>query len=208
MTADPLFSLPRTTKPADWFERILPTLPLQLPKTTIDLAIVYHIHGPGGGAWTVRIRDGQFEVQSGIHGPWFVQISMTTAHLREFIAGAMRDRGATVLRRLGLPVAVPNLQRLPMDPKRAAALQALSGSIAVVLQDREIDDEYRFVFSFGPQPAVLKPSTTTLTVDLDDLVTLVAAKTPPLQLLMGGQLRVSGDAGLPVRAMQLLLGAT
>ena len=56
LAADPFFSLPRTTRPADWFERILPTLPLKLPRASLDHAIAYHVHGPGGGSWSVPSR--------------------------------------------------------------------------------------------------------------------------------------------------------
>lgn len=203
MPAD-YFALPRTTRPADWFDRELPALALRLPNASLPHSAVVHV--AGAGSWSQFLRDGKVVVQAGVHGPVAVQLSVTAAHFREFLFGAVRERHAKVLKKLGLPVAVPDLSKLPVDPRAAANLAAVGGSLAVILRDRDMDDAYRAVITFGSgTPAVDKP-TATVEVDLDDLAALAAAKTPPLKVLTSGKLRITGDTDLPLRALTALLG--
>ncbi len=206
MPADPFFELPRTTRPADWFERILPGLGLRLPAVTTPLWSVYHVHGPGGGSWSVRLVDGRVAVHVGVAAPVAMHLSMTTAHFREAIGGALRQRLATVLERLGRPVALPDLSRLPLDVSRLQAAAAVGGSMALVLHDREVDEAYRYVLTLGDSAAAWETARTTIETDLDDLVALLAARTPPLKLVTSGKLRVRGDVDLPLKALGALLG--
>jgi hypothetical protein len=206
MSTDAFFSLPRTIKPADWFERVLPGLPLQLPAGSVPAATVYHIAGSGGGTWSVRLTAGKLEVAAGMPWPVAVQTSLTAAHLREVLAGALRDRLGDVLKKHGKPLAIPDLRGLPVDPAKVDAVAKLTGSVALVLHDRELDDSYRFVWTFGSGPAAYDKASCTLEVDADDCKALLIARTPPLQLLASGKFRVAGDTGLPMRALGALLG--
>lgn len=206
LAADPFFSLPRTTRPADWFERILPTLPLKLPRASLDHAIAYHVHGPGGGSWSVRLQDGQPLVLPGTSPLLVAQVSLSTAHFREALVGSLRDRLRSVLQRQGRPIALPDLSRLPIEPARMAAVAALRGSLAFEINDREFGDKYRYVITFGPGPAAFETATTTIEVDADDLAALALARTPPMKVLVSGKLRIRGDAGLPSRVLAVLLG--
>lgn len=204
-TTDPFFALPRTTRPADWFERILPGLPLQLPATTLAHAVAYHVHGAGGGTWTVGLRDGRLVTTAGMAPNVAAQLSMSAAHLREALTGALRDRLKAVLVKQGRAVTLPPVSRLPEDAL-VAAVAALGGSIAFEIGDREYDDTYRFVLTLGNGPAAFERATTTIQVDADDLVGLAGARTPPWQILVSGKLRIQGDAGLPTRVLSTLMG--
>lgn len=206
VSPDPFFGLPRTTRPADWFERILPALPLRLPAVTTPMWSVYHIHGVGGGSWSVRLVDGRVQTQAGVATPVGMQLSMTTAHFREAIGGALRERLAHVLRAWGRPVALPDASRVPLDVSRLQAAAAVGGSMALVLQDREVDDAYRYVLTLGDGAAAWESPRTTIETGLDDLTALLVARTPPLQLVASGKLRVQGDVDLPLRALRTLLG--
>jgi len=206
MIPDPFFTAPRTTRPTDWFERILPSLPLRLPPITLPEAMVYHVLGPGGGVWTVGLKQGKPQVTAGKVGPISAQIAMTSAHFREAVTGALRERLRKILEKQGRPVELPDCSALPHDPARIAAVSALRGSLAFELSDRDMGEKYRYVLTLGDGPVALETADTTLEVDLDDLATLAAARTPPLKMLASGKLRVRGDADLPLRALTTLLG--
>ena len=206
MTVDPFFAVPRTTRPADWFERILPTLPLRLPPITLPQAMVYHVMGPGGGVWTVGLKDGKPQIAAGKVGPISAQIAMTAAHFREAVAGALRDRLKKILEKQGRPIALPDASMLPHDPARIAAVSALRGSVAFELSDRDMGEKYRYVLTLGDGPVAFETANTTIEVDLDDLVALASVRTPPFKVLASGKLRVRGDADLPMRALTTLLG--
>jgi hypothetical protein len=200
------FAIARTTRPADWFERILPALPLRLPNATIDYWSVYHV--AGAGSWSVGLQGGKVVVHKGIEKPIGVQISMSAGHFREAMFGALRDKLGDVLTRLGKPKVLPDLSRLAIDQRQLAATVGVGGVLAVVVRDRAVDDEYAFLITIGDQPAGQQAPTTTIVADLDDLVALAAARTPPHKLLTGGKLRISGDLDRPAKLLSALLAAT
>lgn len=205
--SDPFFSLPRTTRPADWFERVLPALALRLPADAQTPWSAVHVLGPGGGTWGVRIAAGKLEIQRGVPPQVTSQWSMSTAHFREALAGALRDRAAGVLVKLGLPVALPDLSHARLDQLGWQALDSVGGSLAFHLGDRQVADTYRYVLTLGNGPAAFDKADTQIDVDLDDLATLAAARTPPLRLLTSGKLKIQGNSELPMRALTALLGA-
>ncbi len=201
---DAYFSLPRSLKPAVFFDKHLAALPLRLPAISLADRVVYHVQGVG--AWSVALVDGRLDVQSGVVGPIGLQISATEAHFREAVTGALRERQIEVLKRQRLPVEVPDLRHVRVDPARLRAAIAVGGSLAIVIHDREYDDRYRYVLTIGPGPAAFAQATTTIEVDADDLLTLAAARTPPMSVLVSGKLRLAGDIGLPGRLLTALLG--
>lgn len=202
---DPFFSLPRTTRPAEWFDKILPSLPLRLPAGAETPWSAVHVHGVGGGTWSVRLAAGQVQVQRGMPNSVVSQWSMTTGHFREALAGALRDRTAGVLAKLGMPVALPDLSGARLQQLNWQGLAAIQGSLAFQLADRQVAETYRYVLTLGSGPAAFDKADTAIDVDLDDLATLAAARTPPLRLLASGKLRVQGNSELPMRALTALL---
>lgn len=201
---DAYFSLPRTLKAAAFFQNHLGSLSLRLPPVTLPDHVVYHVQGVG--SWSVRLVAGELQVLPGVVAPVGVQVTMTEAHFREAATGALRDRSAEILRKQGRPVEVPDLRSLPVNVARLQAGAAVGGSVAIVIRDREYDDRYRYVVTLGPGPAAYATATTTIEVDADDLVTLGAARTPPMGILVSGKLRLAGDVGLPGRVLQAILG--
>ncbi len=203
---DPYFSLPRTTRPSEWFEKILPTLALRLPVDAQTPWAAVHVLGAGGGTWAVRVTAGQLQVQRGLPAEVLSQWSMTSGHFREALAGALRDRTAGVLTKLGLPLALPDLSRAPLNQLGWQALATVQGSLAFQLADRKVADSYRYVLTLGSGQAAFDKADAQIDVDLDDLAALAAARTPPLRLLASGKLRVQGNSELPMRALTALLG--
>lgn len=203
--SDAYFSLPRTTRAGDWFEKIMPALALRLPVGAETPWTAVHVQGVGGGSWSLRLHAGKLEVMRGtVAGTW-LHWSMSAAHFREALAGALRDRSAAGLRQLGLPLEIPDLSRAPLQRLGWGKLQALRGSIAFALADRQMADSYRYVLTLGPAPAALESADAQIDADLDDLLALAVARTPPLKLLASGKLRVAGKTELPMQALTALL---
>lgn len=205
---DAYFSLPRTTRAGDWFEKILPTLPLRLPPGAETPWTAVHVDGLGGGCWSLRLHAGRLEVVRGaVAGVW-LQWSMSAPHFREALAGALRDRTATGLRKLGMAVAIPDFSAAPLQRLGWSALQGLQGSMAFCLADRQMADTYRYVLTLGAGAPARERADAQIDVDLDDLLALAVARTPPLKLLASGKLRVAGKAELPMQALTALLAAS
>lgn len=203
--SDAYFSLPRTTRAGDWFEKILPSMTLSLPAGAETPWTAVHVQGVGGGTWSLRLHAGKVEVVRGaVAGVW-LQWSMTAGHFREALAGALRDRTAAGLQKLGMALAIPDLRRAPLDRLGWQKLEALRGSIAFSLADRQMADTYRYVLTLGPGTPSLERADAQIDADLDDLLALAVARTPPLKLLASGKLRVAGKAELPMQALTALI---
>ena len=201
--SDPFFALPRATKAPVFFEQILPGLALRLPPVTLPDRVVYHVHG--AGVWSVGLEAGRLVVTAGVHGPIGMQLSMTEAHFREGLTGALRERHLAVLKKWGRPAELADFSRLRPNVARLRAAIAVGGSLAFVLDDREYADRYRYVLTVGPGPAAWQTADVTIEVDLDDLAALAAARTPPMKVLVSGKLRLAGDVALPGRLLGALL---
>lgn len=206
MSGDPFFSLPRYVHPREWFETILPALPLRLPAITIPHAITYHVMGPGGGVWSVQLVDGHLQTREGWAERTAVQVAMTVPHLREALTGALRNRFADALRGAGRPLVLPDLTTLPVDAARMQALSSVVGTLAVDVVDRKFSDKYRYVFTFGSHMAAFDTASTTLEIDADDLVQLLLERGSPWQLLKGPRVRIKGDMDRPAEVLRALLG--
>jgi hypothetical protein len=202
----PFFSLPRTIHPNEWFEQVMPKLPLKLPPVTIPHSVTYHVIGPGGGVWSLRLVDGKIVCKTGWADTVTLQVAMTVPHLREATVGVLRERFVEFTKRAGRPVELPDLSRAPFDSARADALADVGGALALDVVDRRFSDRYRYVFTFGPGTASFETASTIVELDADELVQLVVDRGNPWQLLTGGRLRVvRGNADLPVRALQAVV---
>lgn len=205
MNADEFWDLPRSTRPDKLFLEIAPASPIKLPRATLTLPTNFVVRGAGGGAWSGRLVDGRVETVAGAQTPAACTVTLERSTLREFVAGALRDRGLKVMERLGRPRAIPDLSRLPVRDDRAQALARLQGSIAIEIADRAFGEVHRVVVTFGDAAPVFEQATTTVRVDADEVVEWIATRADPRTILRGGRVRVDGDLALPTRALSLLL---
>jgi len=203
-----LSTLPRSTSPKAFFETLLPAAFAEAspPDVTSRDPLVVHVCGPGGGAWSLTLEAGKLAVTPGASPGAVLQLSMTTAHFREAVAGVLRDRAVAAAQMTGAAGRSVRLGRLVLPPDRLARVKALSGDIALELRDRDLDDTYRYVITLGGAAPKLDAPKTTVTVDADDLVALVVARVPPQQALLGGRVRMAGDMNLPMQVVGALLG--
>jgi len=205
MDADAFWSIKRTTAPKKLFEQIVPVLPIALPAVTVPQPVNVHVLGPGGGVWATQLVAGRTVVTPGAASNAICQIALHKRHLREIVGGAVRERALKIMARLGRARQVPDLSRLPIDPEKAVKVGALQGSVALVVRDREFDDSYRYVVTFGTGEPSYDTATTTVTIDADEAIGWVVDQVSPKQLLKAKGVRIEGDLSLPLKALQLLL---
>jgi len=154
----------------------------------------------------VQMQNGQPITQKGLAANVVAHLSMNSGHFREAIAGALRERLGTALQKLGKAKELPDMSRQKVDATRLAAVVRIPGSLAIVVHDTHFGDTYRYVLTIGGNSPDYDKAQTTIEVDLDDLLALAVARTPPLQMLVSGKLKLAGDAGLPQRWLLALLG--
>jgi len=207
MDAETFWSLARRLTPARVFTEVVPELPDILPKATIARAINVHVLGSGAGVWSLRLVQGRLTVVEGGVSDALCQIACERSAFREVIGGALRDRGLEVMAQIGRPGQLPDLRHLPVDSAQLEAVGNLAGSVAIEVEDRELRQIHRFVITFGSDTPAYDEATTTVRFDVDDWVGWTAQRRPPIGVLRGGKVRISGDLALPLRALRALLGA-
>lgn len=205
MNAAEFWDLPRGTRPSALMMEIVPSSPVKLPAASISLPSNVVVRGAGGGTWFGRLVDGKIAMAEGAQHPALCSVTLERNTLREFIAGALRDRGLKIMERLGRPKAIPDLSRLPVREDRAQALAKLQGSIAIEVVDRDFGETHRIVVTFGDAAPAFETATTTVRIDADEAVEWIATRADPRAILKGGRVRVEGDLALPTRALALLL---
>ncbi len=205
MDAEAFWSLKRTTAPQVVFETIVPTLPVKLPSLTVARPVNVHILGAGGGVWATQLVDGRTHVTPGSASNAICQVAFDKRHLREIVGGALRDRGLTIMARLGRARQLPDLSRLAFDPVKAVRCADLVGSVAINVHDRALGDTYRYVITFGTGAPDYDTATTTLTIDADEAIEWIVNRVSPKQLLKAKGVRIEGDLSLPLKALQQLL---
>lgn len=205
--AETFWSLPRSTKPRVLLEEILPEIPALAGVFSIDVPSSVHVLGSGGGEWSVLIVDGRAVVTPGVADQVITRVSFSRRHLREVVGGALHERGLKLMERLGKPRAFPDLSVFPIDPSRVQAVAATSGSIAIEVHDRDMRESYRFVISFGSGPPVYDTATTTVHVDVDEVLEQISSGASIASLLKGTRARLEGDISLPLKVLHAAFGA-
>ncbi|MCO4760011.1 MAG: hypothetical protein KC502_00785 [Myxococcales bacterium] len=206
MNAEQFWTLKRTLAPKKLFEEVIEALPVPLPPVTVDQPVNVHILGSGGGVWALQLVDGHTQVTPGAAPNAICQVAFHKRHLREIVGGALRERGLTLMARLGKARQIPDLSRLPLDPARALSCAHLTGSIAIDVHDRGFSDTYRYVVTFGSGAPDYETATTTLTIDADEPIEWVVNRIAPKAVLKAKGVRIAGDVALPLKVVQALIG--
>ena len=166
--------------PAQFFEQLLPMgfeaqrqAGAAVPQ---DFTMQYVLTGPGGGEWTVTIKDG---VMSTTKGRQDAVITFTLS---------IDDWRDAVLARNGATLALLLPQNRPGRPDNSARVKQMKGTVAQELS-RDGMDPFKLEMTFG---GAATPRTV-LKMKLADFVAMQEGRLNGQEAFMTGRLRIEGD---------------
>lgn len=181
------------------YERRIGSLRARIQKLERELAdreaattsIKMVIAGDGGGTWFLNVAGGVMHVASEPACPILFSCHQTYGDWR-----SLTNRGAMFGgKRGGSSEGGPGG---PLSDSRIRRLQALSGTVQLVLRGNELSDEHSVILHFGAgDPAA--PAQVTVAMHETDAAELRSGKLDPQAAFLQGRVKISGDMGLAVQ---------
>lgn len=142
----------------------------------------------GDGEWTLRIADGALAVSNGMADDVIVQVTLPSADFkRVFVDGArsLAERKASVDKQ----VFAFKVLDAPAD--RIRMVKMIPGSLGFFV--KEPDTTRVLVVSPGSRAFDLEKPECRLDCSIDDWEDMQSGKVQPMQLVMGGKMKMSGN---------------
>jgi hypothetical protein len=155
-------------------------------KTSIG-SVLFRV--PGAGEWSIRLRDGELEVQREREDDVVVQVTIPATDFGPLISDGIRRSDGD--RALASPGA---LRLLSLDAETARLVRRVRGSLLFAVLDGV--DERRVLLTPGLGQADLEHPDCRIECKMEDFVDAQAGKVQPLQLFSQGKLKLSGNIQL------------
>jgi hypothetical protein len=183
---------PADIAPGTFFEQWLPAEYARLGSgaTPPDSAVVVHLDGDGGGAWTLRVQGGALTGKPGAADAADLVLRQTVADWRAAVCG---EDGAPDI----LPDNVNPMRALAGagSPAAQQMLQSLSGTLVFQVSGfagRTWAIRVSFKGAASPEA--------TIALDADTMQQMRSGALPPPQAYFAGKIQITGDVNF---AMQL-----
>jgi SCP-2 sterol transfer family len=148
---------------------------------------------PGAGRWAYRLVQGKLLIESSAHADVIVGITIPEASFGPIVVeGAERLAGQT----LSLERQLLAFRALTLDSERAAQIRAVAGTVAFAVLDGTTTHRV-YVTPGAAAPNLAQPECE-ISCDADAFWGLQSGAHNPIELLMGGKLRIAGDAQIPM----------
>jgi putative sterol carrier protein len=147
----------------------------------------------GEGEWSMRLRGGELEVEAGAAADAVVQITMgKDDFLPVLVEGARLAEAAS----LAPEKQVIAFKALTIEPERAKLVRTIPGSMAFAITDGDV--VRRVAITPGSAKPKLEDAECRLECAMADFRDMQAGKLLPMQLLMGGKIKLVGNAQIPM----------
>jgi hypothetical protein len=155
---------------------------------------------PGAGAWAFRMRAGRLLQEPGDVTDAVVRITVPEESFEPIVV-----RGTERLAALDLSLERQMIafRALTLDAERAAMIRSVAGSVSFAVLDGASTHRV-YVTPGGGEPNVARPECE-VSCEADAFWGLQTGTTNPLELLMSGKLRISGDAQIPMALSSLFV---
>jgi hypothetical protein len=153
----------------------------------------------GAGEWTLRLTDGALVVSSGMADDTLVQITLSEADFAAIFVPAARAAEAAPPR----PDAqIFAFKALTMPPERVKLVKMIPGSLAFVIKDGETS--HTVVVTPGTMTPKYDAPECRIDCAMEDFKDVQSGKQLPLQLMMSGKMKMTGNAQIPMALSTVL----
>jgi hypothetical protein len=155
---------------------------------------------PGVGEWAYRLTRGKLLIDQSPSADAIVRITIPEVSFGPIVvAGAERLAGQTLSPERQLLA----FRALTLDAERAAQIRAVTGSVAFAVVDRA--GTHRVYVTPGLSAPNLAQPECEISCEADAFWGLQSGTHNPIELLMGGKLRIAGDAQIPMALSGLFI---
>ncbi|MFO0745605.1 MAG: SCP2 sterol-binding domain-containing protein [Myxococcota bacterium] len=166
--------------------------------------LVIHVEGDAGGSWSMGFTGGKLAIDQGATAGAPLQVSMSTADLRSFIAGEVRDAIKAKAGGRGT-IDAKQMAKLFRVTNKTEQVKAFSGDLQFRMEDAGKGKTYKITLTFGGgAPNVAAPKTT-ISMALSDFLALIGGELNPQAAFFAGQIRLDGDMNLAMGLMALAM---
>lgn len=184
--------VPRT--PSEFFLDFVPRAFSAPPEATSTFAVSFEV--TGSGVFSLRLRRGKLEAEPGLASDVLLRVALSPQAF-EGIVVPMAERAVST------PAAEPELmavKALTLDADRERLLRETRGTMVLSAANGTV--EHRMSVSAGDTAGGAPECE--VSCSLDDLWALQSGKANPIELLMNGKIRITGDAQLALSLSAVL----
>lgn len=160
-------------------------------------SMVFHVIDVG--KWSLRLVDGELQVEEGMRDDVILQVSVTEDDFVPILVrGAEAQEGLSVRPEQ----QVLAFKALTIDADKAKLVRSMAGTVAFVIADA--GKVRRLVVTTGDGAPKLDAPDCKLECNMNDFMDMQAGKQIPMQMAMSGKIRIVGNAQIPMALSGIL----
>lgn len=147
----------------------------------------------GEAAWSLRVKQGELLIQSGVEDDVIVQVTVPEADFKPVVVRGAELQESEVL---GAEKQILAFRVLTSDPDRVALVRNVRGSMAFVINAGA--GTHKLVITPGNALPNFDQPECRLECLMSDFMDMQTGKLNPMQLAMSGRIRILGNAQIPM----------
>ena len=181
--------------PKEFFTQFLPSrfeaLKAGLAGKSSSGSMVFRVQG--AGEWSMRLKDGEIEVSEGMHDDVIIQVTVSSEDFKPiFVQGAIMQGDAEIKPEQ----QVLAFKALTVDAERVKLVQNIAGTVAFVVDAGGAT--HRLAITPGKAEPKIDAPDCRLECKMSDFMDMQTGKQNPMQLAMGGKIKIVGNAQIPM----------
>jgi hypothetical protein len=159
-------------------------------KTSVG-SMVFRVSGEG--EWTLRLKEGELEVSEGMQDDVIIQVTVAADDFKPiFVQAAVLQEDEP----LKPEAQVMAFKALTIDAERAKLVRNIAGTVAFVIDAGDAMHQL-FITPGSATPKSESPDCR-LECKMNDFIDMQTGKQNPMQLAMGGKIKIIGNAQIPM----------
>jgi putative sterol carrier protein len=145
------------------------------------------------GEWSLRLTNGELSVTDGMLDDVIIQVTVKKDDFQPiFVQGAVMQEGQPVK----AEQQVMAFKALTADAERVKLVKNIQGSVAFVIDAG--DKKHTIAITPGKAQFKLDDAECKLETKMNDFIDMQTGKANPMQLAMGGKMKIVGNAQIPM----------